>query len=179
MLFRSLHARSAVFAVQRQLHAERDEPLTAVLPGVTLDELWQVLALGEAALQITGALVALASLAGLVSVMLAGLDGRRRELAILRSVGASPRALMLLLMVEGSLASLAGIVLGLATGALLMVITAPLLQAHFGILLGFDLPRPGEWILLAAILGTGILASLLPAGRAWAMSLADGLSPSS
>ena len=172
-----LHSRSAVFSVQRQLQSGRDEPLTAVLPGVTLDELWQALALGEAALRLSGALVALASLAGLVSVILAGLEGRRRELAILRSVGASPRALMALLVAEGALASLTGMALGLLVGCLLLMVASQPLQTHFGILLGSDLPRRNEWLLLAAILGTGILASLLPAARAWAMSLADGLSP--
>ena len=174
-----LRARSAVFSVQRRLQAERDEPLTAVLPGVTLDELWQALGLGETALRLMGALVALASLAGLVSVILAGLDARRRELAILRSVGAGPGTLVMLLLTEGALACLVGMVLGVTGGALLTLAAAPFLQANFGITLGTGFLRAGEWLLLAAVLAAGILASLLPAFRAWQLSLADGLSPRS
>ncbi len=174
-----LHARSAVFSVQRRLHAEREEPLTAALPGVTLDELWQALGLGETALRLMGAMVALASLAGLVSVILAGLEARRRELAILRSIGASPLSLVALLVAEGTLASLAGIVAGIVGAIVLGLAAAGPLQSHFGIVLSTQAPRTGEWLLLAAILATGMLASLLPAWRAWRLSLADGLSPRS
>jgi putative ABC transport system permease protein len=174
-----LRARSTVFSVQRRLQAEPGEPLTAVLPGVTLDELWRALGVGENALRLMGALVALASLAGLVSVILAGLDARRRELAILRSVGASQQALVILLITEGTLACLSGMTLGVTAAALLTVFAASPLQAQFGIALGTDFLRAGEWLLLAAVLATGILASLLPALRAWRLSLADGLSPRS
>jgi hypothetical protein len=141
-----LRARSAVFSVQRRLQADPEEPLTAVLPGVTLDELWKALGVGEHALRLMGALVALASLAGLVSVILAGLDARRRELAILRSVGASPRTLVLLLLTEGTLACLGGIALGVAAGAFLTVFAVSPLQAQFGIALGTDFLRAGEWL---------------------------------
>ena len=172
-----LHSRSTVFSVQRRLQSERDEPLTAALPGVTLDELWQALALGEAALRLLGALVALASLAGLVSVILASLEARRRELAILRSVGASPVTLLGLLAAEGTLATLAGMALGTVLGAALLGVASAPLQASYGITLSTEPPRAGEWLLLGAILATGMLASLIPAWRAWRLSLADGLSP--
>jgi putative ABC transport system permease protein len=94
-------------------------------------------------------------------------------------VGASPRTLVLLLLTEGTLACLSGIALGVAAGALLTLFAVSPLQAQFGITLGTDFLRAGEWLLLAAVLATGILASLLPALRAWRLSLADGLSPRS
>ena len=121
----------------------------------------------------------LSSLAGLVSVILAGLEARRRELAILRSIGASPLSLVALLVAEGTLASLAGIVAGIVGAIVLGLAAAGPLQSHFGIVLSTQAPRTGEWLLLAAILATGMLASLLPAWRAWRLSLADGLSPRS
>jgi putative ABC transport system permease protein len=86
--------------------------MMAVLPGVALDELWEVLGAGERALQAVSVLVAVVSLAGLVAVILAGLDARRRELAILRSVGAGPREVLALLAVEGALVTLCGVLLG-------------------------------------------------------------------
>lgn len=88
----------------------------AVLPGVALDEIVEVLGAGERALQAVSVLVAVVSLAGLVAVILAGLDARRRELAILRSVGAGPRQVLALLAVEGALVTLCGVLLGAGLG---------------------------------------------------------------
>ena len=77
-----LKNRAAVFAVQRMVNDFEAEPLMAVLPGVALDELWDVVGSGERALLAMSALVAAVSLAGLVAVVLAGLNERRRELAV-------------------------------------------------------------------------------------------------
>lgn len=175
--FVGLHNRSAVFSVQRTLQSGSEEPLTAALPGVTLDELWRGLGVGETALRLLTGLVAVASLAGLVSVILAGLESRRRELAILRSLGASPQALASLMIAETSLASLTGVVMGLILGAGLIALCAPWVQANFGIALSTGLPTSGEWALAGAALLASMLAGLLPAWRAWRLSLADGLAP--
>jgi hypothetical protein len=83
-----LKSRAAVFVVQRWVAEYEGEPLLAVLPGVALDELWEVVGVGEQALQAMSGLVAVVSLASLVAVVLAGLNERRRELAVLRAVGA-------------------------------------------------------------------------------------------
>src|SRR5690606_19892408 len=90
-----LETRTAVFSVQRQVNTFREEPLMAILPGVALDELWEVVGIGEKGLLLMSSLVALVSMAGLMSVVLAGLDQRRRELAVLRAVGASPYHVLL------------------------------------------------------------------------------------
>ncbi|WP_308419641.1 ABC transporter permease [Chitinimonas koreensis] len=52
------------------------------------------------------------SLLGLVAVIMAGLNERRRELSILRAIGAGPRQILLLLAAEGALVTVAGIVIG-------------------------------------------------------------------
>ena len=177
--FVGLHNRAAVFSVQRALQSAPGEPLTAALPGVTLDELWSALGNGEAALRLLTGLVALASLAGLVSVIMAGLDARRRELAVLRSVGATPLALTALLVFETLFACIAGLVIGLLLGAIAIALAASPVQASFGIQLSTGLPSHGEWLLMGAVLLAGMLSGLLPAWRACRLSLADGLSPRS
>jgi putative ABC transport system permease protein len=174
-----LKSRAAVFVVQRHVADFAGEPLLAVLPGVALDELWDVLAVGENALLGMSAMVAVVSLAGLVAVVLAGLGERRRELAVLRAVGAGPRHVLLLLAAEGALVTGAGVLLGAAAGALLVAAGAPWLQQQFGITLRWSAPTATMWWLAAAVLGAGMLASLVPALRAYRLSLADGLSPRS
>ena len=83
-----LKQRNDVFRMQRFVNQYRGEPLSAVLPGVALDELWQTLAVFERSLLTVSALVVLTGLAGLAATLLAGLNERRRELAILRALGA-------------------------------------------------------------------------------------------
>ena len=172
-----LKRRSAVFAVQRDVASFRDEPLMAILPGVTLDELWDVVGLAERGLQAISALVAVVSLAGLVAVVMAGLNERRRELAILRAVGAGPRQVLALLALEGTLVTAAGVLAGAALATLAVLVLGPWVQGQFGITLQRRPPGSAEWQLLAAVLAGGVLASLVPGWRAYRLSLADGLSP--
>ncbi|MDR6859216.1 FtsX-like permease family protein [Variovorax guangxiensis] len=172
-----LKNRAAVFAVQRWVSTYQPEALMAVLPGVALDELWSVIGVGENALLLMSALVALVSLAGLVSVVMAGLNERRRELAVLRAVGASLRHVMALLALEGAIVTLLGVAFGLVAAALGIALLSPWLQARFGLTLSLSGPTLNEWALLAGLLVAGWLASLLPGVRAYRLSLADGLSP--
>jgi putative ABC transport system permease protein len=172
-----LKSRAAVFSVQREVAAFRAEPLLAILPGVALDELWDVVGLGERGLQAMSALVAAVSLAGLVAVILAGLNERRRELAILRAVGAGPRQMLALLAAEGLLVTGAGVVLGALAAWGAVALAGPWVQSRFGIGLQLVTPGAAEWQLMAAVLAGGLLASLVPGWRAYRLSLADGLSP--
>jgi putative ABC transport system permease protein len=174
-----LKTRAAVFAVQRHVAEFSDEPLMAVLPGVALDELWDVVGVGERALLGMSVLVAIVSLAGLVAVVLAGLNERRRELAVLRAVGAGPREMMALLALEGGLVTLAGAVVGLLFNLVFVAAAGPWLQSQFGIALQLSAPSASQWGLIAAVLVAGLLASLVPGWRAYRLSLVDGLSPRS
>lgn len=172
-----LKNRSAVFAVQRWVSSYADEPLMAILPGVALDELWSVVGIGENALLLMSALVAVVSLAGLVSVVMASLNERRRELAVLRAVGASLRHLLALLALEGALVTLLGVLVGIVFAVLGIALLSPWLQSQFGLALRLSEPTLDEWALIASLLAAGWLASLLPGVRAYRLSLADGLSP--
>ena len=172
-----LKNRVAVFNVQRFVAGYEGEALLAVLPGVALDELWSVIGPGEQALLAISALVAVVSLASLVAVVLAGLNERRRELAVLRAVGAGPRHVLVLLAAEGALVTLAGAALGALVAGLAVWLAGPALQQRFGITLLPGLPTPAQWGLFSAVVLAGMLASLVPGWRAYRLSLADGLSP--
>ena len=172
-----LKNRVAVFNVQRFVANHEAEPLLAVLPGVALDELWTAVGLGERALMAMSGLVALVSLASLVAVVLAGLNERRRELAVLRAVGAGPRHVLALLAAEGALVTGLGALLGAVAAAVAVVLAGPWVQQRFGIALQATAPTVEQWGLFVAVLLAGMLASLVPGLRAYRLSLADGLSP--
>lgn len=170
-----LHSRTAVFRVQRQINTHADEALTAILPGATLQELWGLVGIAEQALLAMSALVLAVGLAGMIAVVVASLGERRRELAILRALGASPRQVFALLAVESVLLALAGIAVGLALLYGAGVALAPWLASQHGLQLSLGWPTTGEWRLLAAVLVASLLASLVPALRAYRYSLADGM----
>jgi putative ABC transport system permease protein len=172
-----LKNRAAVFAVQRSVADYEGEPLMAVLPGVALDELWDVIGVGERALLGMSAMVGLVSLAGLVAAVLAGLNERRRELAVLRAVGAAPRHVLFVLAAEGGFVTLLGAGLGVLCTTIAIAAGGPWIQSRFGVGLKLSAPTPDQWLLLAAIVVAGFVASLVPGWRAYRLSLADGLSP--
>ncbi len=172
-----LKNRAAVFAVQRSIAGYTGEPLMAVLPGVALDELWQVLGIAENALIALSGMVALVSILGLIAVILAGLNERRRELSVLRAIGAGPRHILFLLTLEGVLMTLIGAALGGLLCLGLMTALAPWLNTTFGITVHNGAPRSDEWRLIGMIILAGFFASLAPALRAYFLSLNDGLSP--
>jgi len=172
-----LKNRAAVFGVQRDIGDDSSEPLMAVLPGVALDELWQVVGVGENALLVVSGMVVIVGLAGLVSAILASLGERRRELAVLRSVGARPFDIFLLLALEGLAVMLAGVILGVILLTLALLALGPFLSAQFGVTLHPALPAAGELTLLLWTILAGFVASLLPGLRAYRLSLADGLTP--
>ena len=172
-----LKSRVDVFRMQRFINEFRGEALLAVMPGVALDELWQTIRLVERALFAVSALVTIVGLAGLISTMLASLNERRRELAILRALGAGPADVFLMLSAEGVLVTLSGILFGVGILFLETKLAGSWLLERFGVTLSARLLSPAELELIALVLFVGLLASLVPGWRAWRMSLADGMTP--
>jgi len=171
-----LKSRAAVFAVQRRVAGFEAEPLMAVLPGVVIDELWDTLGAAEQALRLMGLMVGLVSLAGLVAVVVTALEQRRRELAVLRSIGAGPPRVLALLALEGFVVSSSGALAGALIWSLGLALAAPWLQSVYGLHLSTGWPRGPEWAVLLAVVAAGTAASLLPGWRAYRLSLAQGLS---
>ena len=171
-----LKSKIATFAIQRQVNEYRGEPLLAILPGVALQELWSLMGTAEKALFVVSLFVVLTGLIGMLTAILTSLNERRREMAILRSVGARPWHIAGLLVLEALTLALGGALLGL--GLLYGGIAASQgwVQAQYGLYLPLTLPSAYEWSLLGAILAAALLMGAVPAWRAYRQSLADGLS---
>jgi putative ABC transport system permease protein len=174
-LFVGLHSPAATFALQRVVNEFEDEALSAVLPGVALQQLWSLLGTVERALLLTSACVVAAGLLGMLAALLGTLAERRREMAILRALGAGPGTVALLLVLEAFLLTAFGLSLGLALLQVLIALAAPWVEQASGIVLALRWPGSGEWSLLGAVLGAGTLVGLIPAFLAYRRSLADGM----
>lgn len=173
--FVGLESRMATFAVQRAVNEFRAEPLTAVLPGVALQQLWGMLGVVEKALMLTAACVVAAGLLGMLAALLGTLSERRREMAILRALGAGPGTVSTLLLLEALLLTAVGLLLGLALLHGGLALMAPMIERASGIAVELGWPSLAEFKLLGLVLGAGVAVGLIPAFLAYRRSLADGM----
>jgi putative ABC transport system permease protein len=174
-----LKQKALVFSARRSIESLPRMGLMAVLPGVTLDELWRMLSVAENALLVVGIMVAISTMFGVTALLLVSLAGRRRELAILRALGASPMGLFTMLLLESLLISLIGLLAGWLLLQLEILLLASPLREQMGIILRNQLPSSESWMVMSLLLGCGLLAGLIPAWRAYRLTLSDGLNPPS
>ncbi len=170
-----LKSRIQTFALQRQINTYPKEPLSAIMPGVALHELWGMMSVAEQALMAVSGFVVVAGLLGMLSSLLTSLQERRREMAILRAMGARPRHVFSLLISEASLLTFAGILTGVAGLYSILALLQPVIQQSYGIHLTLTALSPYEWMLLGFVQFAGIIIGFIPAFRAYRQSLSDGM----
>lgn len=162
--------------LQREINTYDREPLMAVIPGVALAEMWRTIGYGETALAVTAWFVLIAGLLGMIVALYTSLEERRREMAVLRAIGARPSVIVLLLMAESALLTVGGIAAGLGlTYVALYTAQGPVEQA-VGLTLTIGAPSRLALIYVGSIFAAGIAVALLPAWKAYRNTLADGLS---
>ena len=167
--------RLKVFGLQRSINEYAQEPLLAILPGVALQELWQIVGIAETALIGVSAMVVITALIGMMATIFSSLNERRREMAIFRAMGARPRVIVGLLVLEAIVMATLGALLGLGLLYVGLTIGQPLIDSAFGLWLPIEPPTLREvWVLLGVI-AAGAIVSMVPALRAYRMSLADGM----
>ncbi len=170
-----LKSRGAALGFQRMISNYAAEPLTAAMPGVTLQQLWDAIGVAEKALLAVAALVVVVGLFGLLATLLTSLNERRREMAILRSVGARPRHLFGLMVGEATLVTLFGVVVGITLLQLLLAAGQPLIASRYGLYLQSGGLSINQLLLIGLICLCGALIGLIPGYRVYRYSLADGM----
>ena len=170
-----LKSRLAVFRVQRAINEYPQEPLSAVLPGAALQELWGLVGVAETALAVVSAMVVATAILGMVTMSLTPLNERRREMEILRSVGARPATVLGLLATEAGVLTLAGVILGTVLLYAGLFFARPIVDRLYGLNLDVSAPTSWEMTTLLVIVLAGLIAGLGPAILAYRRSLADGM----
>ena len=170
-----LQSRGAAVSMQREINEHDHEPLTAIMPGVVLLEVWQMMSMIERTLMIVSGLVVAVGLFSMLIILMTSLNERRREMAILRSVGARPAHVFALIMGEAVFLTLLAIGLGVAMVYGLMLLLQPLLESTYGLYLVIGWPTMTELLLLAIIAVCGFVVGLIPSIRIYRYSLVDGM----
>jgi putative ABC transport system permease protein len=173
--FVGMKDRAAILTMQRALNEYPREPLQAIIPGVALKQLWDMIGVADRALTVVAAFVVLAGLLGMLTAILVSLNERRREMAVLRSVGARPRHVFALLVSEAGLLASLGVLTGVALTYALLALGQPWLAARYGIFVPLTGLNGSDVAILAGIVGAALLMGFWPAWRAYRHTLADGL----
>ena len=170
-----LNNRIDTFRLQRQISEYQAEPLLAIIPGATLAELWQMLAVFEQVPFAISIFALFACLFGMLTTLLSTLNERRREMAVLRAAGAHPYQIILLLVIEAFFILLIGCLAGILLLYVIVWAAAPFLLAEYGLQVTMAPPSREQWRLIGIIIALGIVISLIPSSIAYRRSLQDGL----
>ena len=173
--FLGLKSRIAAFGVQRFVNEYPKEPLLAILPGVALQELWDLIGVAENALLAVSGFVVVVGLSGMLIALMTSLNERRREMAILRSVGARPLHVFSLIVGESAMLTMAGVILGVGLLYGLLFIGQPLILSRYGLFIAIGGLSTYDLVLMAVVCLTGFFIGMIPGYQIYRYSLADGM----
>ncbi|OUS30378.1 hypothetical protein A9Q98_05140 [Thalassotalea sp. 42_200_T64] len=171
-----LQQRPQALTMMQRVNNYKTEPLMAIMPGVALLELWSVLAIVEKTLFAVSLMVVVISLITMLIILLTSLNQRRREMAILRAIGARPNHIFGLMMGEAMAIIVSGLVLGSACLYAVLFAIKPFILNSFGIYLELSFPTSQEWTLLALVGVAGLVISLFRSIQIYRYALSDGMS---
>lgn len=174
--FVGTHNRIETLQLKREIDTYQDEPLSAIIPGFALGEMWRTIGYAETGLLAVTAFVVVVGLLGMLVALYSSLNARRREMAILRAVGAGPRRILGLMVLESGLLATLGAALGVAITYLLLFLAQGPVERRFGLLIPIRALQQTELQYLALVVIAGVIIGFVPAFRAYRNTLSDGLS---
>ncbi len=174
--FLGTKSRFETLRLQREINVDEQEALSAIIPGVALGEMWRTIGYAERGLIAVSVFVVVVGLLGMLVSLYSSLNARRREMAILRAVGAGPQKIVGLLVLESGMLSVLGAVIGVAVTYLLLFLAQGPVESRWGLYLPIQFLGRTELTYIALVIVGGVLIGFIPAYRAYRNSLADGLS---
>jgi putative ABC transport system permease protein len=155
----------AAATLPRQINSQSE--LQAASPAYETARLFRIVGVGIEALRGFAALLILAAGLSVFIALYTALEERRYELAVMRTLGASPGKLFGLLIGEAFALSLLGVILGLVLGHGLAAALGVWLESQQQYpVTGLEW-RPEEPWVAGIALGVGVIAALVPAWRAY------------
>lgn len=157
-----LNSRMATFGVQREINNYQREPLMAILPGVALSDLWQTMGVLENTLMLVSALVFIAACLGVSAMLLASIRERRREIQLLRVIGAPPRFLFFLIELEALLITVFGVILGSLLLTCCLALSRDYLVTQFGLHINMAIFTEDSFYLMVLMIVASVMVAAIP-----------------
>jgi putative ABC transport system permease protein len=164
----------AVAMLPRQINAKSE--LQAASPAYETARLFSIVGVGVDALRAFAVVLILAAGLSVFVALYSALEERRYDLAVMRTLGASPARLFGLLVLEGMVLAVLGAALGVAAGHLLVAALGAWLEANKHHPVSGAVFRVEELWIIGIALAVGLAAALLPAYRAYRTDVSRTLS---
>ena len=166
-LMLGLKSRMSTFRVQRNINESTKEPMMAILPGVALSELWQMMGIVESTLLLVAILVFIAALLGLSAMLLSSIRERGPEIRLLRVVGAPPIFLFLLIQLEALFITISSLILGAGVLIVSLVAAQDFLISHFGLHISSNIMSENALYFASGIIIATVVIAVIPSLNAY------------
>ena len=164
-----------VFQIQRQINKYEFEPLQAIIPGISLSKLWQIVSVTENIMLLISVMVIISSFIGMTAILYSTLNGRRQEMALLRIVGASPYTIFTLMITEALIIAISSIFISIFLIQVLALIFFPILDQNFGLYLEKKFLSVKDLLFLLSVLFLSVIVSIFPSLKASKDSINEGI----
>lgn len=162
-----LQAKYATLVMQKFVNDFEQEPLMAIIPGVTLTELWRLMGGIENVLLLISILVLVATLLGMTTMMLASMRERKKEFAIYRAVGASPWQIVYLIQLEVVITMLLSLLISHSIIYGISVIAQSWLSLEFGLFIEPEFINTDLLFISFSSLVLAMIVGFIPAWSAY------------
>ena len=170
-----VNSKLKIFQLQRWINEYPEEALSSILPGVALQELWRIVGVVENILLGISSIVVLTTLMGMTAIVFSSLSERRREMAIWRAMGASPKIIIGLLMLEAFIISTVSVVVSTFLLFILLYFIQPWIDSTYGVLVTIEMLSLNDIYVFILFILAAMFVSLIPAMRAYWFSINDGM----
>ncbi|MFO0980322.1 MAG: ABC transporter permease [Planctomycetota bacterium] len=174
-----LNGTQAGFALDQAINRQGKVATLAWPIGTVMAELFDKLGWVNRVLELVAYLVVIVAAASILASLYNTMNERRREVAILRSLGARRRTVFGVIVLEASTIAAAGSMLGILVHFSIMAVVAAVLQRETGVVLHVLTFQPVMVIAPGAMVTLGALAGLVPAAKAYGTEVALHLAPTS
>lgn len=148
-----------------------------VVPNEVLPKLFEIIGWVDGAFLAIAVLVTVLGTMCLLVALVSALRERRRDIALMRSIGATRRTVFGLVLSESLVISLLGGLLGLVMGHGIVWIGGQFIKAETGLRFSWLHMSTADASLLPALVVVGVLAGLFPAMQAYRLGVLRNLRP--
>ncbi len=155
------------------------EGIMAVSPAVQINALMNIIGNVDWVLRAIAVLVVIVALFGILVAIYNTMEERKRDIAIMRSLGASRGTILRIILLEAAFICFMGSFIGLLLGWAASAAVAPYLITSAGIFIEPFTFSLNHALVLMILIGLGIIAGTIPALKAYRTDVASHLTPTS